>query len=155
MGWYYSFYYKFKAFETWVREQWDEVQVGGIRFAQAPTRVICASRLLVQKTNLLTHGKYYWIYIYIYIYIRSIFSFENYLFSNKAFNTTIAIFYLVNTYKNKCGHWLQLNCNLNMEHDFVCQNQVYVHKLFKVRRYSFRGGVESNRFHCTANLAVV
>jgi hypothetical protein len=30
---------------------------------------------------------------------------------------------------------------------FVWQSQVYVHKPFKVRRCSFKGGVQSNRFH--------
>jgi hypothetical protein len=33
---------------------------------------------------------------------------------------------------------------------FVWQSRVYVHKPFKVRRCSFRGGVQSNKFHCTA-----
>ena len=30
---------------------------------------------------------------------------------------------------------------------FACQNRVYLHKLFKIKRCSFRGGVQSNRFH--------
>ena len=32
---------------------------------------------------------------------------------------------------------------------FVWQSQVYVHKPFKIMRCSFRGGVQSNMFHCT------
>ena len=34
---------------------------------------------------------------------------------------------------------------------FVWQSRVYIHKQFKVRRCSFRGGVQSNKFHCTMN----